>query len=983
MTDINFSEDMIQSFVAEKTRSLYAPSAVYRVQLNKSFNFRQAKALIPYFKDLGVEALYCSPYFQAMPGSVHGYDVTDPTKINREVGSMEDHEQFCKTLTDNGMGQIMDVVPNHMGILGNNNPWWQDVLENGKASMYADFFDIDWEPVKNELKNKVLLPVLGDHYGALLEDQQIKLVQNEGSFWIHYFDHHFPVDPGEYPFILELGINELQKTLPPDDGGLLQYLSIITAFKNLPPKTERDPQRRMERNREKEIAKKRLAALFEVSNSMLSFVNERVRIFNGQKGDRKSFDLIDELLNRQAYRLAFWRVATEEINYRRFFDINSLAAIRMEDWQVFHAHHHLLFDLLVAGKVQGLRIDHPDGLYDPTAYFNRLQVQYLYRLFIKEHNLPEDPGENNPIRIMISKALKEDLPLLVVTEKILDRTEQLPENWQVHGTVGYDYLNALNGLFADKNNEEEFTQIYEDFIGRKTNFGELVYSKKKVFALVQMASEINSLGHRLDRISEQDRRYRDFTRNNLTVAIREVIACFRVYRTYISPGDEFVSDRDVKYITMAVERAKQKTPSLNPAVFDFLRDILLLKLDRDIPEQDKELYHDFVLRFQQLTAPIMAKGEEDTAFYVYNRLLSLNEVGGNPFHFGYTVQEFHQKNLERCKQWPLSMVTTSTHDTKRSKDLRMRLHVLSEIPEEWKQKLKIWPVINEKFKTMINDNLEPGTNTEYFIYQILLGVWPPALKGLPSPELVERLWQYFLKSIREAKNNTEWRQPNLKYEDAVKKFVQGILSCKEFVDDLTVFQQKTAFYGALNTLSALTIKIASPGIVDVYQGNELFDYRLVDPDNRMPVDFSQRQGLLEQLKSGFKPSHYQDDRTKLYITWKGLNFRHQNAELFLQGEYIPLEVTGAKARHVIAFLRRHNGKMAVVVAGRFFTKLVGQGEVLDPNIWEDTTIAFPHDASDSALTNVFNGKQVEFAKGRLIKVADILDSCGFALLARV
>ncbi|HNV86549.1 MAG TPA: malto-oligosyltrehalose synthase [Candidatus Omnitrophota bacterium] len=994
-------------FLSGRLKESPAFGSVYRVQLNREFTFRQACEIIPYLKKLGVDAVYCSPYLEAVPGSLHGYNVANPHSINPEIGTAEDFEAFCAALRENGLKQVLDVVPNHMGISGNNNRWWMDVLENGPSSIYSHFFDINWNPVKKELEDKILLPILGDYYGRVLENEEIRLSFSEGGFVVTYYGYRLPVAPKTYPMILESGIHELEEGAGKEHPDYLEYLSIITAFRNLPLRTERDPQKISERNREKQIAKQRLTALLERSGAIREFVEGRIRLFNGIKTNPKSFDALDRLLNEQSYRIAYWRVASEEINYRRFFDINELASIRIEDEKVFEAYHELIFRLIREGKVHGLRVDHPDGLYNPPAYFENLQLYYLRGKILRpvgngESVMPElasIPAETRRgfLRLLGEKAALHRPPLFVVVEKILDHDEDLPENWMVDGTVGYEFLNALNGLFVKQPNAGAFSDIYENFIGHKINFEQVVYEKKKFFALIHMASEINNLGHLLDQISEKDRAYRDFTRNNLTLAIRELIACFPVYRTYISPEDTEVTERDRRFIHQAVERAKMRTPALNPAVYDFLRDILLLKLDSDLEGDEKRVYRDVVLRFQQLTGPIMAKGLEDTAFYIYNRLVSLNEVGGDPFRFGYSAESFHRQNAERNRNWPLAFLTTSTHDTKRSEDLRMRVNTLSENPEEWKINISKWAAVNEKHKTPIREVLEPRRNTEYFIYQTLLGVWPDEMpSGKALEVLIRRLEDYLVKAVREGKIYSNWINPNFEHENAVKKFLRGILASPEenpFLEMFLPVQRKISRLGKLNALSALVLKEASPGVTDHYQGTEVFEYSLVDPDNRRPVDFNLRRKMLDRVFSGASNAEAReafirqetagpsDGAMKIFMLRECLALRSRYPDLFVGGEYFPLEVEGERKENVVALIRKKGPQIVLAAAARFFSELVtdGDGSPTGDAVWKDTRILLPKNLPmPEPLKDVFTRRDIPVhhaEKKRCLKASDV-----FALL---
>lgn len=898
-------------FTKKSLSSLKIPSSVYRLQFNSDFTFKKAAACVPYLKSLGVEAIYASPCFEAVTGSAHGYNVANPNNLNPVLGTAKDYGHFCRTLKEAGMQQILDVVPNHMGIGGNNNPFWEDVLAKGPHSKYAGFFDIDWNPAKKELKNKVLLPVLGDHYGKVLEKGDLKLCVKNKRFFVRYHDFYFPVNNRSLSFIF---------------NGRKKNFNDKTAMRNL------------------------------------------LRRFNGKAGKPNSFDLLDNLLNRQYYRLAHWQVASEEINYRRFFDINELAALRMEDDRVFKTYHQLLFNLIKEGKVQGVRVDHPDGLYDPPAYFQKLR--------------------ENAAKYVSS-------PFYIVVEKILDRKEDLPQNWKIHGTVGYDYLNTLNGLFVVQEAASSFDKIYAGFTGSALEYDELLYQKKKHFALLHMAGEINSLGYRLDKISETDRRYRDFTLNNLILAIRETIACFPVYRTYISPSAKKVSPRDRKFIYIAIEKAKQKTPSLDPAVYEFLKNILLLRHDMDASKKEKSLYRDFILRFQQLTSPIMAKGMEDTVFYIYNRLLSLNEVGGDPQHFGTSVEDFHQENRRRLDKWPYSFIATSTHDSKRGEDVRMRLNVLSEIPEKWEKMLRIFSQTNKKHKTLIGSSTFPDPNMEYFIYQTLLGIWP--LGDLTEKErniFHKRILNYLIKAAREAKTHTNWVVPNQIYETALIRFVKLILNDGKnnlFLRKFIPFQSKIAHYGILNSLSSIVLKIGSPGVLDTYQGAELWNLTLVDPDNRRPVEFTKRMRYLKQNKK--KPAssvfnrllaNKKSGEIKQYLLSIGLNLRRSHRELFLRGDYFPVKVAGEKKNHVVAWQRKWKNQSIITAAGRFFTSLTPQTPGIKTNAWNNTYLVLKkNEKKESVFKNIFTDETVNpLYKGEsvLLPLSKVFNQMSAAIL---
>jgi (1->4)-alpha-D-glucan 1-alpha-D-glucosylmutase len=961
------------------------PESTYRLQFNSRFTFRDARALVPYLADLGVTDCYASPYLMARPGSLHGYDISDHNRLNPEIGGEEDYEAFVAALREHGLGQLLDVVPNHMGI-GNSNAWWNDVLENGPASQRAGFFDIDWHSaLKAELQDKVLLPMLGDPYGKALESGQLTLHYENGAFSIHYFHNHFPVSPDTYDRVLWPRLDELEGKLGATSEAFVEYQSVVTAVTHLPPRSATEPARAAEREREKEVVKRRLATLIEGNPAVREHVEANVLAFNGTPGRPHSFDPLDDLLGAQAYRLSYWRVASDEINYRRFFDVNELAALSMEKPDVFEATHALVLRLVCEGKVTGLRIDHPDGLYDPREYLQRLQAHYaLCAARTAFGQDAEFAGRDwDEFRGPLLEALRQSAagspdspfrrPLYVVVEKILGRNEPIPEDWPVQGTTGYEFLNRLNGLFVRAENAGPFTRIYERWRGRVGPFADVTYQKKFLILQVSLASELHVLAHQLDRLSEKNRWSRDFTLNSLRHALREVIARFPVYRSYIT-GDE-IHARDRAYVRTAVARAKRMNPAISESHFDFVRDMMLLKYPEGAGDEDRAEQRRFVGKFQQVTGPVTAKGVEDTAFYVYNRLVSLNEVGGDPDQFGVSVAAFHRHNAERQAQWPYSLSCTATHDTKRGEDVRARLDVLSELPLEWQKALPRWGRLNKKHRAEIDDLTAPDRNDEYLYYQTLLGAWPlEPFEGRVAEEFVARIQAYMDKANHEAKVHTSWINPNPAYDDGVRQFVARTLDPRlsaAFLDEFQQFQKRVSHYGLLNSLSQVLLKIASPGVPDTYQGTELWDFSLVDPDNRRPVDYERRRRMLDELKSAAAGPRLvelirdlvaapQDGRVKMYVTWRSLRARRDNPGLFTTGEYLPADVTGSRRDHFCAFVRRHDGRLAVAAAPRLMTSLAPQagGLPLGVSVWEDTRLLLPGVEPGRRLRNLFTGEEL-------------------------
>jgi (1->4)-alpha-D-glucan 1-alpha-D-glucosylmutase len=807
------------------------------------------------------------------------------------------------------------------------------------------------------------------------------LAYEHGRFFVSYADHTLPLAPKTWASILQHQLGTLISHMGPDHPHVHELQSITTALEHLPPRSEQEPQRVAERYREKEVAKKRLARLVQESPDISRFVRENVAVFNGRRGEPKSFDLLDALLNDQAYRLAYWRVAAEEINYRRFFDINELAAIRMEEPAVFRDSHQLIFKLLKDGAVTGLRIDHVDGLYAPADYLHKLQQWAKTELAF--------PGAH---------------PLFMVVEKILTKGETLPEDWPVYGTTGYEYLNALNHLFVDPAGKRALDDIYALYRSQRISYDDLGYECKRVIMRVSMSSEINVLGHELNRLSEQDRRSRDFTLNNLIHTIREIIACFPVYRTYISEGPEPVSERDQAYIRLAVAKAKRKNPMVNSLVFDFVRDLLLKHTDERLSQSREELLR-FVMKFQQTTSPVMAKGLEDTAFYIYNRLVSLNEVGGDPDQFGFPVPSFDKAMRERQARWPHSLSATSTHDTKRSEDVRARINILSEMPHMWKSQVSRWSSLNRKHKIQIEDELVPERNEEYLFYQALLGVWPFGdVDDDGVGQLRERLQAYMLKALREGKVHTSWMNPNESYEQAVMTFIANVLEPgkrNSFLQSFLAFQPTISEFGLYNSLSQLMLKITCPGVPDFYQGTELWDFSLVDPDNRRPVDFDLRAELLSQLQKSCTAAgadrrplvqellaNRKDGRIKLYITMTALNYRKLHSELFQQGEYVPLATHGTKRDHLYAYTRLHTNQAVVLAVPRLIATLIPDAKAppIGPDVWGDTKLTVPSWRDGSLYRNLFTGETLATSAAgddQSLSVAQVFGNFPVAFLERL
>jgi (1->4)-alpha-D-glucan 1-alpha-D-glucosylmutase len=960
----------------------HIPSATYRVQLNRYFTFEQAREQVEYLRRLGISDLYASPYFAANAGSLHGYDIVNHNELNPEIGSQDDYDALVAELHRAGMYQVLDIVPNHMGIGQLGNTWWLDVLENGPASVYAPYFDIEWDPINTKITNKVLLPILGDQYGKVLENQELRLsfLPEDGAFRLHYYDRTFPIEPGSYQAILDYDKAALIEELGAESEAALEYQSILTALQHLPPPDEADRDRVLERNREKEIIKRRLASLCAAEPRVPAHVERSVSAFNGMAGEPRSFDLLDRLLDAQPYRLSFWRIAGEEINYRRFFDINELAAIQVDQLPVFEETHRTILQLLAAGKANGLRIDHIDGLLDPAGYLENVQRGYVLavcRACMDELAEPIPDAERPALEAAVLERFAGPdaffQPLYTLVEKILGRGESLPADWATYGTTGYEFTNAVNGLFVNRANAKAFDALYTTFTDETVKFADLAYESKKQIMRLSLSSEINMLTNMLNRISQSDRRYRDFTLNSIRHAIREVIACFPVYRTYITARRPVPDKRDQSFVETAVARAKQRNPATDLTIFDFLRDILVLKDYAGLSDADQMAHMKFVLKFQQVTGPVIAKGLEDTAFYVYNRLISLNEVGGEPGYFGLSPADFHKQQSDRQRRWPAALLTTSTHDTKRSEDVRARIDVLSERPKEWRTAVRRWARANRKYKRSVDGQLAPSPNEEYFLYQTLLGVWPceAGLDDAAYEDLLSRVDAYMRKALNEAKVHSSWVNTNEPYVAAVSDFIRAILRRDEdnrFLPDFLAFQQEITHYGAFNSLAQVLLKITSPGVPDIYQGTELWDFSLVDPDNRRPVDYGLRRRLLDEVAAVTDPAGAAalmearaDGRIKLFVTSRALTYRRDHADLFQAGAYTPLVAQGRHAECSVAFARSAGDRQVITVVPVLAAGLAKSGERITPvgAVWSDTWLEVPGATAGQAFRNLFTGEVVE------------------------
>jgi (1->4)-alpha-D-glucan 1-alpha-D-glucosylmutase len=947
------------------------PRATYRLQLNAGFGFRAAADLVPYLERLGVSHCYFSPYLRTRPGSVHGYDVVDHDAVNPELGEEADHTALCERLRNASMGQVLDIVPNHVGVMGSEGKWWQRVLENGQATRYADFFDIDWQPATQKLKGKVLVPVLGDQYGKVLAAGELVLELDAGagelSVWYH--DHRFPVDPSSYPaLITQPGDGRPEGAARAD---LIALESILRSLARLPDHESADEVSREVRAHEIFIAKRRLVELCARSPAIKAHIERRVAAVNGTAGDAASFAALHALLDAQPYRLSFWRVAADEINYRRFFDINDLAGIRTQNEEVLVASHRMVLSWAAQGKIQGFRIDHPDGLYDPLGYFHWLRAR-------------------------LAEIGRSDQYLVV--EKILATHEHVPRGWPVHGTTGYEFAVAVNGLFVYGPGEEDFDAVYRNFTRERAAFDDMLARAKREILSFHLSSELTMLANHLSRLAEARLETRDFTLNAMRAALLELLVAFPVYRTYVTPSHIGVQDR--AHLEWAIEQASKGYERHDEGLLELIGRLLLADLPADADESYRRRAAEFTAKFQQVTGPVMAKSLEDTCFYRYVRLLSLNDVGGDPRRFGVTPAAFHRLAELRKEHWPHSMLATSTHDSKRSEDVRARLNVLSELPEVWRERLDKWRRFNRAKRRRLGQASVPSRAEEYFIYQTLVGSWPTGQeRSQAMTQYRERIEAYVVKAARESKASTSWAKPNADYEERLIAFVRDVLAengaRNPFVDDLDDFVGKIARFGFENGLAQTLLKLASPGVPDIYQGNELWDFSLVDPDNRRPVDYALRARLLSELEAQWDEragdaaalgalarelrDAIGDGRAKLFLTWRTLRCRAERPDVFTSGDYLALEPSGARAEHVCAFARRHEGVTLIAAVGRWFATLANGAAAAAGGSydWGDTAIALP---APGAYRSVLTGRTLVTDDDARARAAELFADFPVALL---
>jgi (1->4)-alpha-D-glucan 1-alpha-D-glucosylmutase len=879
------------------------PGSTYRLQLHKSFTFDDASAIVVYLKKLGITHVYSSPYLKAAPGSMHGYDVVDHRRVNEELGGAEGHERFSKKLGESGMGQVLDIVPNHMS-LGEQNKYWWDVMENGTNSRYASFFDIDWNSSEERLRDKVLVPILGDQYGRVLSAGGIVLKRNGGLFTVEAGGQTFPVSPTSLSLILNRASDHARS-----DG--LNFVS--ASFARLPSPDFWDRRTILARHRDKNV----LYGLLE--RLCAEEADVRVAIDRAVKDINESADALDELLGQQYYRFAYWKTADQQLGYRRFFDVNTLIGLRVEREFVFDETHALILKWLKAGVLDGVRVDHPDGLRDPKQYFERLRDR-----------APE---------------------AWIVGEKILEPGEWLREDWPIQGTSGYDFMNQVLGVLVQPEGLQRLGEHYTAFTGDDAAFPTVAHDKKIVVTQEALGSDVNRLASLFVDICERNRDQRDFTRAEIRRVIREIASCFGIYRTYVVPERGEINDEDRLRIERATTCAKDNRTDIDSGLFDFMRDVLTLKVTGKIEEE-------FVYRFQQFTSPVMAKGVEDTAFYCSNRLIAMNEVGGDPACGEFKLEQFHAYNEKMQTTFPTTMTALSTHDTKRSDDVRARLLVLAETPDTFAEAVRRWSSEGAKYRT--GDWIDTGT--EWFLYQTLVGAWP-----IPP----DRLREYMQKAMREAKVRTSWVSNNNDYEGALNAYIDALLADPVFTADIETFVRNIDVAGRTNSLAQTLLKYTAPGVPDLYQGGELWDLSLVDPDNRRPVDYALRCRLLGELDTMSAADvtarlALPNDAglPKLWVVHRALQLRNERPEWFgADAAYTPLIVEGPQTKRVIAYLR---GQNIVTVAPRW---------THNAKAWGNTSLPLPVGKWRNRMTN-------DLVAGGIIKIADLLAGFRVALLTR-
>ena len=890
------------------------PIATYRLQLTADFDLDAAASIVPYLKALGITHLYASPFLKARKGSTHGYDIVDHTRINPELGGDAGFERLSRALKQHDLGLILDFVPNHVGVHFADNPWWLDVLEWGPASPHAVSFDIDWDILPYRARGGVLLPIIGSSYGEALEKGEIELRYDpgEGSFSAWYFEHRLPIAPQRYSEILRTVVKEARV----EDGAAgKRILELASRYRGL-----RHPNRKE--------APTFKAELRDVAGSA-DIIARGLNAYRAGPDRAAQILALHHLLERQHYKLGHWRLASSDINYRRFFDVNTLAGLRVEDSGTFDAIHRLVRKLIAKGRLQGLRLDHIDGLRDPAQYFQRL------RRLIRD-------AQGNDAR-----------PFYMVIEKILGEREKLHAFSGVHGTTGYEWLNAITQVLVDGKGLEPLDEAWRQVSNMSPKLEPVLKDAKRRVLETLLTSEFTVLTRLLARIAGGHYSTRDYSADSLRQALELYILHFPVYRTYLTSAA--TSGHDRALISETVGRARADWFAADEGIFDFLRDTLTMDLIKPgRAAHSAPRVRRFALKVQQFTGPVMAKSLEDTAFYRYHRLLALNEVGGDPSAGALSVDAFHDMMRARAKEWPHGMTSTATHDTKRGEDARARLMALAELPGEWSSAVARWKILNAPHLVIGGEMRAPSAAFEYMLYQALLGAWP---SGQRDDAFLERMQAFALKAAREGKQETSWLNPNQAYEAGLRTFLTRILDrsiSAEFLNSLETLGQRTSLLGALNSLSQITLKATMPGVPDFYQGAEFWDLSLVDPDNRRPVDFAERAAVLASMENPNWESlaqHWPDGHIKFAWTRHLLKLRTELADVFAYGDYQPLEISGPHRDHVIAFARRRGHGAAITAVAKSFA-LMSQGG----RVWPRA------DSYDGALS--LKGYSVEGISGK-------------------
>ncbi|HEY3055637.1 MAG TPA: malto-oligosyltrehalose synthase, partial [Thermoanaerobaculia bacterium] len=898
---------------------LRVPVATYRIQFNAGFTFEDARKIAGYLGELGISDLYASPILKARKGSTHGYDVVDSTALNPELGTEDDFTRLHDELKNLNLGFLLDVVPNHMAA-SQENSWWMSVLENGRQSRFFHYFDIEWRSIEE----KVLLPILGKPYGEAIESGEIKLGFDADGFFFTYYDRRLPLAPKSYALILRECVGSL-----PTEGVAIELRDLVAGDDTVT---------------NSRFLKETLWRIYEQSAEFRKALDETIVRFNGEPGKADTFNALDSLLDAQYYRLAYWRIASQKINYRRFFDVTDLIGLRIENPEVFEARNRRTLELIGEGKVTGLRIDHIDGLHDPIGHMRKLQLRLGDRFYI-------------------------------VVEKILAHDETLPKTFDVSGTTGYDFLDTLNALFVDPAGLRTLTDFYRDFTGNARSFDDICYERKKQVISDLFPGEMRTLGKQLGELSMHDRNARDFAPSELLAALIEITASMDVYRTYIR--DFTVTEDDQRFIRRAVQEARRRAgTSLDQRLFSFLECVLLVDPPSYVASE-RERWLAFVMRWQQFTGRVMAKGVEDTSFYNYNRLISLNEVGGEPGREGDfdPVEEFHRRNERVQRDWPDTLNATSTHDTKRSEDVRARINVLSELADSWQRDVRRWSEMNAPLRR----DGTPDPNEELLLYQTLLGMWPVDEEELETVE--DRLRQFLEKAAREAKTHSSWITPNVEYEKKLIDFGSAALANLDFRASMMRTQRRVAFHGFLNGIAQVVLKITSPGVPDFYQGTEIWDLSLVDPDNRRPVDYERRRSMLRKLKASFERGsldlstmqrRFFDGRIKLFVTWRTLELRERHADSFRRAGYRAIP---SSSPSVCAFWR---GQNVLVAVPRLTAKLTKVGVTPVGEVWGDSTLTIENRGT---FRDIFTAETLQL-EGGPVPLAQVFSKFPVAVLER-